>query len=88
LYKIIFNLTMKVNCKYFGSIAELTNISEEWIEMNSGESISDLDIHLKNKYPNLYFTNYRIALNQQLNGGEKSLQDSDEVALLPPFGGG
>lgn len=77
---------MKV--KYFGRIAEITGTDTEDWEVNETLPIAVLDEQFKAKYPLLHFESYQIAQNQQFNGPDTAVQNSDEIALLPPFGGG
>ena len=74
--------------KYYGAIAEATQCSEEQI------AIKDLNVSgciaLINEKYNLNAFEVNVALNQNLVEIDSTinLNDSDELALLPPFAGG
>ncbi|WP_299108474.1 MoaD/ThiS family protein [uncultured Winogradskyella sp.] len=74
--------------KYYGAIAEETKCSEEQMAV-SDLKISDCMALLNKKY-NLNAFEVSIALNQNLVEIDSTikLNDSDELALLPPFAGG
>jgi molybdopterin converting factor small subunit len=40
------------------------------------------------RYPELKDSTFLIALNRQVITDNRTLQDNDEVALMPPFSGG
>lgn len=74
--------------KYYGAIAEATQCSEEQIAI---KDLMVLDcIALLNEKYNLSAFEVNVALNQNLVEIDSTikLNDSDELALLPPFAGG
>jgi len=77
---------MLLNIKYFGLIAELTQCSEESLEI-SGATIRELRAFLFEKYPELKNKDFQIAQNREIVS-EESRISSGEIALLPPFSGG
>lgn len=77
---------MHITIKYFGQIAEVTQIEEETLEF-SGPLISDLLETLYSKYQSLKTKDFKIAQNQELVAFETELTGQD-IALLPPFAGG
>ncbi len=79
---------MNVECKYFGMIAEITGTASESLILNDASNIAQLDEQLKSKYHKLHFVSYQIAQNQQIADTHIELNEKDEIALLPPFGGG
>ncbi|MEZ4930332.1 MAG: MoaD/ThiS family protein [Chitinophagales bacterium] len=80
---------MKINIKYFGLIADITNCEEEWANIEENENLESLLSKLSEKYSGLKQANYNIALNLEINTNlNKQLRDLDEIALLPPFAGG
>ena len=74
--------------KYYGAIAEATQCNEEKI------IVTDLNVSgciaLINEKYNLNAFEVNVALNQNLVEIDSTikLNDSDELALLPPFAGG
>ena len=77
---------MKVECKYFGQVAEVTKLKSEWVEIEG--NLEQLDELIKMKYPSLHFVNYQFAVNQKIAELNSELNKADKIALLPPFGGG
>ena len=80
---------MQINLKYFGLVADITKKKEEVIFFE-GNSITLLEVEkrLHETYPELTTTTYSIAVNQTLIHGDTSINNLDEIALLPPFAGG
>ncbi len=72
--------------KYFGMLTEITNCTEEIINI-SKPLVSDLLALLYLKYPLLEEKEFQIAQNQILITESTELT-THEVALLPPFSGG
>lgn len=77
---------MHIRIKYFGQIAEVTQMEEESLEF-SGSSISELLDTLYAKYKLLKNKDFQVAQNQELVSIETKITGSD-IALLPPFAGG
>ena len=77
---------MHITIKYFGQIAEVTQVEEESIEF-SGHLVSELLETLNDKYSALKNKDFKVAQNQELVSIETELT-GDEIALLPPFAGG
>lgn len=77
---------MNITVKYFGQIAEITQLEEETIDC-SGKVISELLDLLYTKYSNLKTKDFKVAQNQELVTAETKLT-GHEIALLPPFAGG
>jgi molybdopterin synthase sulfur carrier subunit len=77
---------MKLNIKYFGLLAEITNCNEENLEF-SKSTISELIELLNNKYPDLQNKNFQVAQNCEIVSSD-TIVSFEEIALLPPFSGG
>lgn len=77
---------MTLTIKYFGLIAELTNLETEILEF-SGTTIFEVLEVLYSKYPNLKTKDFQVAQNQELVSVETKVTGY-EIALLPPFAGG
>ncbi|QQY81004.1 MoaD/ThiS family protein [Tamlana sp. s12] len=77
---------MLLTIKYFGLIAEVTQISEETLEF-SGKQISELLTLLYAKYEALKTKDFQVAQNQELVATD-AIVSGQEIALLPPFAGG
>ncbi len=77
---------MHITVKYFGQIAEVTQLQEESLEF-SGTLISEFLDLLYSKYDVLKTKDFQVAQNQELVSFETELT-GNEIALLPPFAGG
>ena len=76
---------MKLNIKYFGLIAEVTQCNEEEFEFSG--NVSELREALFQKYETLNHKDFQVAQNQVLVANETEITET-EIALLPPFAGG
>lgn len=79
---------MKINLKYFGMVSEITETSEELLNIDNNFSTKDLCLLLNEKYSNLNVVDYRLAINESLINNTIQLTENDTVAILPPFSGG
>ena len=79
---------MNVRLKYFGMIAEATNTREESLNIEEGQNVKSLVNMLEARYRPLKNASYKIAVNMNLADDNLIINDSDEIALLPPFAGG
>jgi len=77
---------MKLNIKYFGLLAEVTQCDSETITF-SKSSVSELLNILFEKYPRLKDKDFKVAQNNEIISID-TLINSNEIALLPPFSGG
>jgi len=78
---------MKVIIKYFGLVAEAADKSEEVLELNGALTASELKAQCLNGLAIADKDSVQIAVNQNLDD-TITINDGDEVALLPPFAGG
>jgi molybdopterin converting factor subunit 1 len=79
---------MKVTIKAFGISRDILGGREVQFEM-SGSSVSDLRQHLLARYPALINLNSLfIAVNQNYAEDTLQLNETDEIALIPPVSGG
>jgi molybdopterin synthase sulfur carrier subunit len=78
---------MKVKLSFFGILTEVVGSAHVEFETDATSSAT-LNSQLQHKYPELAKYSYKIAVNQEILSGEKSLNEGDEVAFLPPFSGG
>lgn len=77
---------MKLNIKYFGVIAEITQRQEEVLEF-SKSSVNDLLSMLFDKYPEIKIKDFQVAMNNEIVSKNSVISEA-EIALLPPFAGG
>jgi molybdopterin synthase sulfur carrier subunit len=79
---------MKVTIKAFGISRDILGGREVQFEM-SGSSVSDLRQHLLARYPALtHLNSLFIAVNQNYAEDTLQLNETDEIALIPPVSGG
>jgi sulfur-carrier protein len=85
---IAFGNIITVNMKilFFASIAELAGQSE--ITLQGIRNTDELKQQLFQNYPRISGMSFSVAVNKSIVQGNVPLNDTDEVALLPPFSGG
>jgi len=80
---------MTITIKYFGLIADITNINEELFRLEKSDyTTNDLMQQLHEKYTDLQNVSFTIAVNKSITTTEMILNNNDTIALLPPFAGG
>ena len=81
---------MKVIVKYFSIHRDMTDKTEEEIQLDQGATLEDLLSRLIESYPRLKDAkDYTvISINGNFAEEKPKLKDGDVVALFPPVGGG
>jgi molybdopterin converting factor subunit 1 len=81
---------MKVRVKFFAAPREAMGIGEIERELPPGSTVEELMDSLMNEYPLLrsYVSLAKVAVNRSYVGMQTELHDGDEIAYLPPVGGG
>lgn len=81
---------MRVRVLLFGVLKDIFKRSEDWLELSSGATVSDLLNHYRELAPekDKFFHSLALAVNQQYAAPGDRLREGDEVALLPPVSGG
>jgi molybdopterin converting factor subunit 1 len=81
---------MEIRVKFFAAPREALGLSEITLEVPEGATVADLIERLKAQYPVLraYTRFLNVAVNRAYVGMQTRLRDGDEVACLPPVGGG
>ncbi len=82
--------TVTVTVRVFARYAEVLGLEEMTLELGEPATVGDAVKLLRSSVPNGGLLPERplVAINQQHVLAETSLQDGDELALLPPLAGG
>lgn len=75
---------MRITVKLFASLREELGCDEFEVNFGEGTTISEVFEHYFNRPPR----GIRFAQNQHYVSGKTILSDGDEIAFLPPLGGG
>jgi len=81
---------MRIRVVAFARLREIVNAAETELEVRAGARAGDAFTALAEAYPTLedHRLSTRIACNGRLVAPDYALHDGDEIALLPPVGGG
>ena len=80
---------MKCTIKAFGITKDILGRRELVIEVNNGSTVADLRRRLENDFPALNgLKSLFIAINNAYADEGKSIEEADEIALIPPVSGG
>ncbi len=77
---------MKNKVLLFGILEDIVGSKE--LIISESNSSDELLKNIKKQYPELENKTFQIAVNQQIINTNTTLNDGDEIALLPPFAGG
>lgn len=81
---------MQIRMRYFAALREVTGREAERLELPEGASIATARDELLARYPALgpVLPRCAVARNQAYVDAETALADGDELAFIPPVGGG
>ncbi|MBV9027855.1 MAG: MoaD/ThiS family protein [Candidatus Eremiobacteraeota bacterium] len=81
---------MRVRVLAFARLRELLQAPETWFDLPHDAGVDDLWLELERRFPLLHGEAkwVRVACNGRLVDGVQPLREGDEIALLPPVGGG
>lgn len=81
---------MRIRVLAFARLREILNAAETELEVRAGARAGDAWTALADAHPALadHSASTRIACNGRLVALDHALHDGDEIALLPPVGGG
>lgn len=84
------NGQIRVKVRFFAAPREALGFGETEVSLPAGATVADLIAWLKTQYPVLssYTRFLNVAVNRAYVGIQTTLHDGDEVAYLPPVGGG
>ncbi len=75
---------MRVMVRYFASLREEKSLDEESIQITPPIKVGELFVQIFQRSP----VGIRFAVNQCYVSSEHLLEAGDEIAFLPPLGGG
>jgi len=81
---------LKIRARFFGLFRELVGSSRIELNVEDKISLAEMKHKLLLAFPQLetYKGNMLLAVNSEYGTPEQQLKDGDEVAVLPPLGGG
>lgn len=83
-------IELKVKLKFFALYKELAGLREIDKDIKKGSRVDDLLQELLEEYPALkkYKDEILVSVNKNYASEDTELKEGDEVAVLPPVGGG
>ncbi|MFI5134910.1 MAG: MoaD/ThiS family protein [Chitinophagales bacterium] len=73
----------------FGIAKEIFGSSSMKMELKGDITVNDLKNLLEEKFPKLkQLSSFKIALNNHFAAHEEMINESDEIAIIPPVSGG
>jgi len=87
---LCYTFHMKIRIRYFASFHEITGLNEEILVVQEGATIAKVREMLLDRYPRLQPIMERsvCAVNRGYVAAETHLHEDDELAFIPPMGGG
>lgn len=81
---------MKIRVLAFAALRESLGAGDQILEITEGFRVADAWALLAAAHPSIEAqrASMRVARNARIVGFDELLRDGDEVALLPPVGGG
>ncbi|MBN1935439.1 MAG: MoaD/ThiS family protein [Anaerolineae bacterium] len=79
---------MRVKVKLFAAARELVGKGTLALDLPAGATVDMLSAQLFDAWPGLRDMRLRFAVNAAYAGLDTVLRDGDEIALIPPVGGG
>jgi len=81
---------MRIKVLFFGQLKDITEKSEEELQVEEGSDLESLFDRYASRFPRLEAMRHAVALarNREFAEGSARLDDGDEVAFLPPVSGG
>ena len=81
---------MNIHLRLFSTYRDIVGVGEMDIKLTQGSCLRDLLDVLTSKYPELKSLERKVllAVNREFAALDAVLSQGDEVALMPPIGGG
>jgi molybdopterin converting factor subunit 1 len=81
---------VNVSLRYFAGAREATGLDSEELDLAQGASVESLRVALVARHPDLQAIvgSLRFAVGASFAALDQELREGDEIALIPPVGGG
>jgi molybdopterin converting factor subunit 1 len=81
---------MSIQIRYFAALRETTGRSDDTFELPAGTTVAEVRVLLLERYPALtdILARCAVAINRTYATLQAVLDDGDELAFIPPLGGG
>ena len=79
---------MKITVHYFAAAREASGHESESVDVADGMTVAELQGALIDRHPGLGAVALRWAVGERFVPETRTLEDGDQVALLPPVSGG
>ena len=80
---------MTVKIRLFAMMAEYAGERQVTLYLPAQAAVSEVHAAMKGRFPGLIWpAGTLVAVNQEYVAAESSLQEGDEVAIIPPVSGG
>jgi len=79
-----------ISIKYFSVLSEITGKRQEKLSINEGDSLEDIFVSIKERFPDIekYRPHIRAAVNQNYREFDFEPKDNDEIVFITPVSGG
>lgn len=90
LYSVCYDAGVRVKVLFFGQLKDITGRAEELLDLPEGASLATVFNYYQQSFPRLagLAKSIVIARNHQFAALSTTVENNDEIALLPPVSGG
>ncbi len=80
---------MDINILGFGIAREIFGSGQVSLPLGNAATVADMRSALEKQYPRLgQLATYMVAVNNEYAANTRTLQPTDEIAIIPPVSGG
>jgi molybdopterin synthase catalytic subunit len=81
---------MEIRVQFFGRAREVAGVAEERLRLPDGTTVAAAADRLAERHPGLaaHLARCSFAVNESYAGRDARLAAGDELAVIPPIGGG